>query len=294
MSAIAGILKAPLDILADKLRGYIGMLEDLRSQPDKVLAACEALAPHLLHVALTTSDPDKNVPVTIWMHRGCVPFVSHDHFNKIYWPTLKPIIEELWADDIQTLFYAEGDWDHHLQSFAELPDQSIVYHVDQADIFEAHRVLGDKFCLSGGIPNVLLAYGTPDDVRKRCKEVIDGVARDGGYILDASAIMQNDTRVENMQAMTDFVRDYGVYSGSSTRAEIPSGVRTTPHEGPPAGSYLSTADSLATPVGDVRAVGEETGRNPGNHGRGGYCSRTSGKSTDALANMYIWQILLSF
>ena len=104
------------------------------------------------------------------MHRGCVPFVTPDQFNNIYWPTLKPIIEELWADGHQTLFYAEGNWDHHLESFAELPDRSIVYHVDQGDIFKAHEVLGDKFCLSGGIPNVLLGHRPPDEVRAVLQE----------------------------------------------------------------------------------------------------------------------------
>jgi hypothetical protein len=211
VSAISGILKAPFDILADKLRGYIALTMDLFERPDKVLAACEALIPHLTHVALSGADPDKNVPVGFWMHRGCVPFISHEHFNKFYWPTLKPIIEEIWAHGHQVLFYAEGDWNAHLRSFAELPDQSIVYHVDKADIFEAHRTIGNKFCISGGIPNVLLGFGTPNEVRDYCKKVIDGVAKDGGYIMDASAIIQNDAKVENVQAMTDFTREYGVY-----------------------------------------------------------------------------------
>ena len=211
VSAIAGILKAPFDIIADKLRGYLGLLTDLFERPAKVLAACEAMMPHLLHVALSGADPDKNVPIGFWMHRGCVPFVSMEHFNKLYWPTLKPIIEEIWARGHQVLFYAEGNWNAHLKSFAELPEKSIVYHVDQADIFEVHRVLGDKFCISGGIPNFLLSYGTPQEVRDYCKKVIDGVARDGGYIMDAGAIMQNDTKVENVRAMTEFTREYGVY-----------------------------------------------------------------------------------
>jgi hypothetical protein len=211
VSAIAGILKAPFDIIADKLRGYLGLLTDLFERPAKVLAACEAMMPHLLHVALSGADPDKNVPIGFWMHRGCVPFVSHEHFNKFYWPTLKPIIEEIWARGHQVLFYAEGNWNAHLKSFAELPEKSIVYHVDQADIFEVHKVLGDKFCVSGGIPNFLLSYGTPQEVRNYCKKVIDGVARDGGYIMDASAIMQDDTKVENVRAMTEFTREYGVY-----------------------------------------------------------------------------------
>ena len=134
VSAISGILKAPMDIIADKLRGYLGLVDDLHERRDKVVAACEALLPHLLHVARSTADPDRLVPVGYWMHRGGVPFVSPEIFKNVYWPTVKPIIEELWADGIQTLFYAEGKWDRHLESFAELPDRSIVYHVDQGDI----------------------------------------------------------------------------------------------------------------------------------------------------------------
>ena len=183
-----------MDIIADKLRGYLGLVDDLMQQPDKVLAACEALMPYLHNVAKTTADPSKHVPIGYWMHRGCVPFVTPDQFKNIYWPTVKPIIEELWAEGHQTLFYAEGIWDHHLEAFAELPDLSIVYHVDQGDIFKAHQILGHKFCLSGGIPNFLLAFRSPDVVRDYCKKVIDGVARDGGYIMDASAIMQDDSR----------------------------------------------------------------------------------------------------
>lgn len=211
VSAISGILKAPFDIIADKLRGYIGLAMDLFERPDKVKAACEALMPHILHVALSGADPDKNVPITIWMHRGCVPFISHEHFENLYWPTLKPIIEEIWAQGHQVLFYAEGKWGAHLKAFAELPDGAIVFHVDQDDIFQVHKALGHKFCISGGIPNYLLGVGSPQEVRDYCKKVIDGVAGDGGYIMDASAIIQNDAKVENIKAMTDFTREYGVY-----------------------------------------------------------------------------------
>jgi len=211
VSAIAGILKTPFDIIADKLRGYKGLCTDLYRQPEKVVAACEAMAPHLMHVAHITADPEKKVPIGLWMHRGCVPFLSPPQFEKFYWPTLKWIIEELWKRGHQVLFYAEGEWNPNLKYIAELPDLSIIYHVDRGDIFEVHKAVGHKFCLSGGIPNDVLAFGTPDEVRECCKKVIDGVAGDGGYIMDASAIMQNDTKIENVRAMTEFTREYGVY-----------------------------------------------------------------------------------
>ncbi len=283
VSAIAGILKAPFDIIADKLRGYIGLTMDMIERPDKVLAACEALAPHLLHVARTSADPSGQVPIGFWMHRGCVPFVSPDQFRSHYWPTLKPIIEELWRSGHQTLFYAEGDWNAHLDSFAELPDASIVYHVDRGDIHEAHRKLGDRFCLSGGIPNVLLSYGTEDEVRAKCREILDSVAKDGGYILDASAIMQNDTRPECLRVLTEFAREHGVYSQGHARpspSPTSDGAGIAVPEGMPKPGVCVPWEVKRAEIGTIS--GDEA------------IIRRIWEQIDALGNMYIWQVLLSF
>ena len=211
VSAIAGIFKAPFDIIADKMRGYLGLTMDLFERPKQVLKACEALMPHLLHVATSGADPSKSVPIGFWMHRGCVPFINHEQFNQFYWPTLKPIILEIIRQGWQVLFYAEGKWAAHLDAFAELPDAGIVLHVDQDNIFEVHKKVGHKFCLSGGIPNFMLAYETPDKVREYCKRIIREVAFDGGYIADASAIMANEASVENVRVMTETFREYGAY-----------------------------------------------------------------------------------
>ncbi|MFP4501634.1 MAG: uroporphyrinogen decarboxylase family protein [Candidatus Hydrogenedentota bacterium] len=282
--AIAGILKAPLDILGDKLRGYIGLTMDLLEQPEKVMAACEALAPHLCYTALTSADPDKQLPIGFWMHRGCTPFVTQEQFDQFYWPTLRPVIQELWKNGQQTLFYAEGDWDAHLEAFRDLPDQSIVYHVDRGDIFKAHDVLGDKFCLSGGISNYLLAYGTPEEVRTQVREVITGVAQDGGYLLDASAIMQNDATVENVRAMTQAGREFGDYNNPdyampARKVVDAGGVDWGKSGGRPAGvcvPWAERAQEIPQMLGDpdiVKRVWEEV---------------------DALGHTFIWQWLVSF
>ncbi len=211
VSAIAGCLKAPFDILADKLRGYKLLCVDIHRQPEKVLAACEALMPHMMFNALAGADPEKNVPISIWMHRGCVPFLSPGAFEKFHWPTLKQIIKQIWSQGWQILFYAEGNWNGNLNYIAELPERSIIFQADRTDIFKADKAFGHRFCLSGGIPNDLLAYGTPNEVRAYCKKIIDGVAKDGGFIMDAGAIFQDDAEIENVKAMTDFTVEYGVY-----------------------------------------------------------------------------------
>jgi len=290
-SAIAGIFKAPFDILADKLRGWVGLTFDLFERPDKVMSACEALMPHLLHVAAGSADPDKKVPIGFWMHRGCVPFISPDQFDRFYWPTLKPIIEELWDRGHQVMFYAEGDWNAHLHRFAELPDRSIVYHVDHADIFEVHRAIGHKFALSGGIPNWLLAYRTPEDIRQYCKEVIDGVAGDGGYVMAASAIIQNDAKIENMIALTEFTREYGVYDGVAYSADDLTDIVGPGENNEPDPALVSEPLGLQpgqcvpwdTKHRELPIItGDET------------LFRQVWENIDGLANMYIWQCLLSF
>ncbi len=282
VSAIAGILKAPFDIIADKLRGYLGLTMDMFTQPKKVLAACEALMPHLFNVALTTADPARHVPIGYWMHRGCVPFVNMAQFHSHYWPTIKPIITELWKRGHQTLFYAEGNWNPHLDSFAELPDASIVYHVDQADIFEVHRKIGHKFCLSGGVPNFLLSYGKPQEVRDHCRKIIEGVARDGGYIMDASAIMQNDTKAECMRAMTEATREYGAYPDGRSQAPQPRPVEDLglPFRSKTRPGVCVTWEEKKKELPPIS--GDET------------LFRNVWEDIDALGNMYIWQCLLSF
>ena len=295
VSAIAGIFKAPLDIIADKMRGYVGLTMDLHTQPHKVLAACEALMPHLCHVGLTTADPARLVPIGFWMHRGCVPFINPRQFDSHYWPTLKPIIQEFWKHGHQTLFYAEGKWRHHFEAFRELPERSIVFHCDQDDIFEVHRKLHDKFALSGGVPNTLLSFGKPDEVRAFCRRVIEEVAAPGGYIMDAGAIMQDDTCIENLRVLTQTTHEYGVYPAGTYRSPVPT---------PPCDLPDSVADRNAV-------VGLPARPHPG--ARPGVCFpweqrvldlpeitgspeliRKIWEDIDAFGNLYIWQLLLSF
>jgi len=292
--AIAGMLKAPLDLLADKLRGYIGLAEDLMVRPAKVRAACEALMPHLEYIARVTADPQRNVPIGFWMHRSCVPLISPQHFDEIAWPTLKPIIEALWSRGHQTLFYAEGRWDHHLEAFAALPEWSIVFHLDRTDPDKARRALGNKFCLSGGVPNTLLSCGTPNEVRGCCRRLIELLAGDGGYIMDASAIIQNDAKVENLRALTEATLEHGVYTRSSSSPPLPA------HDVSPNESSWSSG---AAPVPAARAAVRPPGtcipwrdvlpQLPPITGDADLC-QSVWESVDTLGYMYVWWVLLAF
>ena len=289
--AIAGMLRAPFDMLADKLRGYVGLVEDLYERPEKVLAACEALMPHLTHFALATGDPERNVPLGFWMHRGCVPFVSFDQFRDYYWSTLKPVVQELWANGLQTLFYAEGDWNHHLDAFAELPDRSVVFHLDRCDALQAHRTLGDKFCLSGGVPNLLLAQGTPEEVREHCRRIIAEVGGDGGYIMDASAIIQNDATIDNLRALTEATHEFGGYSRGHAAAPVagPPG----PHPADRRSGRFIDPTQGKRPAGTCLPWSNARSSIPSISGDESIC-RNVWDQIDAMGNLFIWTMFLIF
>ncbi len=222
------------------------------------------------------------------MHRGCVPFVRPDQFASHYWPTVKPLIEELWRNGHQTMFYAEGNWDAHLDAFRELPERSIVYHIDRGNPLLTHLKLHDKFALSGGISNVTLAFGTPEQVRTEVRTLIETVGRDGGFIMDASAIMMNDTTPENMRAMVEATREFGDYAAPDI---LPEPLRVAP------GSIEETAGPRAitgrqpgvtVPWDEHRA--ELTGPIQGSE----ELAKRVWEAADANGAMFIWQMLLSF
>ena len=119
--------------------------------------------------------------------------------------------------------------------------------------------------------------------------MIDGVARDGGYIMDASAIVQNDAKIENIRAMTDFTREYGVYSSGCCDA-IPE---------PSADGRGFTDARLHPSAEQVRRCRASASRGKKNAGarpdprRRTLCRRIW-EETDSAAYHFLLQVLLSF
>ena len=116
------------------------------------------------------------------------------------------------------------------------------------------------------------------------------MARDGGYIMDASAIVQNDATVENMRAMTEFTREYGVYSDGHCSRKCLSASR-------PLGADWKTAmppvGPGATPPGVCCPWHDKRKQLPELSGDVQLLQNVW-EGVDALANVYIWQLLLSF
>lgn len=71
---------------------------------------------------------------------------------------------------------------------------------------------GDKLCFQGGISiQKILPQGSPEDVRRHVKTVLEVMSPGGGYIACTSHNIQADTPVGNIEVLFEAYRDYGRY-----------------------------------------------------------------------------------
>lgn len=101
-----------------------------------------------------------------------------------------------------------------------------------------------------------LAIGTLAQVRQEVKTLIETVGKEGGYIMDASAIMQNDTTPENMRALVEATREFGGYDNPD---KLDEPLRVAPETI----TRTSGLPSKAGHHGRVRLVGGAQGRAAG-------------------------------
>jgi uroporphyrinogen-III decarboxylase len=136
--------------------------------------------------------------------------MSPEQFKTFYWPGLRKLMLGLINEGLRPCPLFEGDYTSRLEIIADVPKGKACYAFERTNIFKAKEVLGDHVCIRGNMPSSLLCAGTPDEVKDHCKRLIDVVGKGGGYIMDAGASL-DDAKPENVHAMIDFTKEYGVY-----------------------------------------------------------------------------------
>ena len=179
-------------------------------QPDKLLAALEALTPIMIGMGLGAAQQTGNPVIFMPLHKGADGFMSARQFETFYWPALKKVVMALVEEGIIPVLFAEGSYNTRLEIIGDITKGKAIYHFESKDIFRAKEVLGDRVCIRGNVSASLLCMGTAQDGRDYCKKLIDVVGKGGGFIMD-SAVTLDEARPENVKAMVDFTREYGVY-----------------------------------------------------------------------------------
>ena len=207
---IGGVALAPYDVIADNLRGMRGTMMDLFKHPDELLQACDSILKVMLdHIGMPVEGALNTISMPL--HFGSEGFCSLKQFETYYWPTLRGLIVELAERGFTPLVMTEGDYSSRLGYLLEIPKGKAFVHFDTTDMFRAKDVLGGHLCISGNMPISLLATGTPEEVREQAKKLMDYCGRDGGFVMSTRSPV-DDARPDNLKAMIDFTKEYGVYS----------------------------------------------------------------------------------
>lgn len=202
--------QAPFDTLGDFFRGTKGLMLDMYRRPDMVIKACEKLLPFMLEIARGATKASGNPRVFIPLHKGLDGFMSLEQFKRFYWPTLRELMAALINEGCNPCPFWEGDCTSRLPIIKDIPAGKACYAFEATDMFKAKEILGDTVCIRGNVPLSILIAGTPDDVKAYCKKLIDVCGKGGGFIMD-SATGLDDAKPQNVKAMFEFTREYGVY-----------------------------------------------------------------------------------
>jgi hypothetical protein len=207
---LGGFTKAPFDVLGDTLRGTKGIMLDIYRQPDKLLAAMEALTPIMTKMGLSAAQQTGNPLIFMPLHKGADGFLSDEQFKKFYWPPFRQVMMGLISEGCVPFPALEGHWDSRLEVVQDVPKGKTIWMVDQSDIVRAKATLGQNACLTGNVSSSMLNLGTPQDVTDYVKKLIDTVGQGGGYIVSNGAFF-DQAKPENVKAMVDTAKEYGVY-----------------------------------------------------------------------------------
>ena len=209
-AARGAFAKAPFDVIGDTLRGTQGIINDMFRQPDKLLEAIDVITKLMIESVITSTNASKGILAMFPLHKGADGWMSDKQFEKFYWPSLKKIINALLEEGILPMLFAEGSYETRLESVNEFAKGEVTWLFDKTDMAKAKSVLGARCCIAGNVPTSLMLTGTPKSVKDYCRKLIETCGKGGGYILAGGAQVDNG-KPENVRAMLDAAKEYGVY-----------------------------------------------------------------------------------
>jgi hypothetical protein len=207
-----GMAGVPFDSYSDFYRGTVGSMMDLFEHRELIERFCKwTLGNTLQMIEMQGQNPAaKGKWVFMPLHKGMDTFLSDDDYRDLYWHDLQIIINKIIDVGMVPYIYTEGPYDTRIKYLKDVPKGKVLYHFETVDMKKAKKELGGIACISGGFPLVTLHFGTKQQVIDKVKELIDDCAPGGGYIFETAAGF-DDAPPENVEAMFDTVKTYGVY-----------------------------------------------------------------------------------
>ncbi len=201
---------APFDVFADYLRGTHGIVMDMYRQPEKIHEAMEFVLPRMISDAVAMCDSADCPVVMMPLHKGDDTFMSDKQFETFYWPTLQRVLLGLIEEGLMPFPIVEGSFNRRLEYISDMPKSGVIWWFDQTNMANAKKTVGKVACIAGNVPVTLAYTGTPKEMKEYCRKLIETCAPGGGYILNGGSQFDM-AKPENIHAMMDAVKEYGVY-----------------------------------------------------------------------------------
>lgn len=209
-NAFGGSAAAPFDLIGDWFRGTRGVMLDMYRHPDKLQTALNRLVPISINMGVQGARQSNSPIVGLMLHKGPEGFMSLEQFKTFYWPTLREVMMGIIDAGFVPMPLYEGRYTDRLEIIRDIPKGQALYWFETVDIHKAKEVLGDTVCFRGNVPPSLLVTGSVQQVKDYVKKLIDVVGKGGGLMVDCG-IWFDEAKHENVKAMVDFTKEYGVY-----------------------------------------------------------------------------------
>lgn len=213
----SGFGRAPMDWVADQLRSFSGICVDVRRYRAKLIEALDAIYPMVYKIGVC-KDPEKETRYNgTYFQLHMATYLREKDFAEVWLPSWKRQMEDYASLGMRTGAFLEHDWGRLLDYVHDLPTGS-VFAFEHTDAKLIKEKLGKKHILTGGFPLQHLTKCTKAEVIDKTKEWLDIMAPGGQYIFgfDKSALTHDDINVDNLAAVFDTVREYGVYDNPGT------------------------------------------------------------------------------
>ena len=213
----SGSSRAAMDWIADQLRSFSGICIDVRRSRAKLIEALDAIYPMIYKIGVTKEPEEMRRYTGTMFQLHMATYLREKDFAEVWLPTWKRQVEDYASLGMRIGAFLEEDWDRLLDYVYDLPAGSI-FSFEKTNAKLLKEKLGKKHILSGGFPLQYLTQCTKAEIIDKTKEWLDIMAPGGQYMFgfDKSAITHHDVNIENLIAVCDTVRDYGVYDNPGT------------------------------------------------------------------------------
>ncbi|MBT8371934.1 MAG: uroporphyrinogen decarboxylase [Deltaproteobacteria bacterium] len=195
-----GDITTPYELLCGS-RSLMEFAMDLFDMPDTVIAAMDAIVPHLSGKAIQNAVQRGYPLVWVGGWQAAPSMLSPEMWRRFVWPYFNRLVHEVVDAGLIALLHLDSNWTRELDSFKELPRGRCIMALDgETDIFQAKKVLGDHMCIMGDVPASMLFLDTPENVYAYCARLIRELGPEG-FILQSGCDIPANAKLENVQAM---------------------------------------------------------------------------------------------